>query len=154
MWILLVIAATAVTFVLILLDAYFGGDGRRHFHRARLDLHGIFATSILVGQCWTRTRNFFNSALNNYLYFSFYLAGFFTAKTLKMRMVGGAWCLAALVLVTAYSSVLVSFYSAPIYQPLIGSMEELSNRDDVNLVVLKYFAADRTLSVHLIATHQ
>jgi len=97
---------------------------------------------------------FFISALNNYLYFSFYLAGFFTAKTLKMRMVGGAWCLAALVLVTAYSSVLVSFYSAPIYQPLIGSMEELSNRDDVNLVVLKYFAADRTLSVHLIATHQ
>jgi len=46
-----VIASTAATFALILLDKYFGGDGRRHFHRARLDLHGIFVTSILVGQC-------------------------------------------------------------------------------------------------------
>jgi len=64
-----------------------------------------------------------------------------------MRIVGGAWCLSALVLVTAYSSVLVSFYSAPIYQPLVRSMEELANRDDVNLAVLRYFAVDRTLSV-------
>ena len=66
---------------------------------------------------------------------------------LKTRLVMGAWCLVGLCLTTAYSSVLVSFIIAPHYRPLVDSLEDLAQREDVNPLVVKDLAADVTISV-------
>lgn len=64
-----------------------------------------------------------------------------------MRLVGGAWCLTAFVLVSAYSSVLISFITAPDFHSLLYSVDELAKRDDIGLVVLKDYATDVILKV-------
>ncbi len=64
-----------------------------------------------------------------------------------MRIAVSAWLLAAFVLVTAYSSVLISSILAPNFKQLIGNAKELSVRDDVNPVVIKGNGPDIYLNV-------
>lgn len=56
---------------------------------------------------------------------------------MKMRLAGGAWCIAALILTNYYSSTLTSFITTTIPQPLVNSVEEFANNDHIDLVVLK-----------------
>lgn len=44
---------------------------------------------------------------------------------MSIRLLFGGWCLALLILGKAYSSVLVSFITLPIYQPLINSVYDI-----------------------------
>lgn len=62
---------------------------------------------------------------------------FFPVVKGKLRIALSAWLLAAFVLVTAYSSVLISSILAPNFKQLIGNAKELSVRDDVYPVVIK-----------------
>ncbi len=48
---------------------------------------------------------------------------------------------------TAYSSVLVSFIIAPHYRPLVDTLEDLAQRENVNPLVVQDLAADVTISV-------
>ena len=64
-----------------------------------------------------------------------------------MRLISGAWCLSALVLTTAYCSVLTSFIMAPQYKPLVDSVEELADNDKVDLVIQKGLAVDVMIMV-------
>lgn len=66
-----------------------------------------------------------------------------------MRLIGGAWCLAALILTNYYSSALISFITSAHPQPLVNSVEELANKDNVGLGVLKNYAIASTISVVL-----
>lgn len=66
-----------------------------------------------------------------------------------MRLIGGAWCLAALILTNYYSSALISFITSANPQPLVNSAEELANKDNVGLVVLKNYVVGSTISVWL-----
>ena len=64
-----------------------------------------------------------------------------------MRLVGGAWCITTLVLVTAYSSVLTSFITAPYAQPLVEKVEDVAERTKVKLVTVKGLGFDIIISV-------
>ena len=55
----------------------------------------------------------------------------------KLRVAVGAWVLTVFVLVTAYSSVLISFILTPQFNPLIKTVKELAERNDLNPVMLK-----------------
>lgn len=64
-------------------------------------------------------------------------------RMVKMCLVMGARCLVGLIsLTTAYSSVLVSFIVAPHYRPLVDTLKELAQRDNVNPPVVNDLAVD------------
>ena len=65
-------------------------------------------------------------------------------RQLVIRFVTGAWGLSCFVLITAYSSVLVSFLTAQdnTYNPLVNSVNDLLNNTDVRVVVNKGLFAD------------
>ena len=72
-----------------------------------------------------------------------------TSKKLMIRLIIGAWCLLAFVLVTAYQSVLISYIVTPVMQsPLANSIAELANKKDANLVVEKGLTTDLALTVN------
>ena len=66
------------------------------------------------------------------------VAGFRAPNSFKMRLAGGAWCIAALILTNYYSSILTSLITvsnSPV--PIANSVEDVANNDDIELVVLK-----------------
>jgi len=76
--------------------------------------------------------------------------GFLASRRLALRLVAGALCILAFVLVTAYQSVLISFILAPGMQPpIISSVTDLAKKPDVHLVVDKGMAIDVFLTVSL-----
>ena len=83
------------------------------------------------------------------LHTSIYIGGYnLHSKTLKTRIVIGAWCLMCFFLVTSYSSVLISFIMAPHYQPLINNVYDLAdNKKDINPVVVSGLGADAYISL-------
>jgi len=64
-----------------------------------------------------------------------------------MRLVGGAWCLAALVLTNYYSTTLTALITSAKPQPLVNSVEELADNNNVGLAVLKGYGVASTISV-------
>ena len=75
------------------------------------------------------------------------LAGYSAPESFKMRLAGGAWCIAALILTNFYSSVLTSLITASIPVPIVNSVEELANNGNVELVVAKNWGAATLISV-------
>ena len=71
------------------------------------------------------------------------------SKKFKLRLLAGVWCLATLIFINYYSSVLTSFITAPNLIPLVGSLEDLATKKDVKLVVPKGVAVDHMISVRL-----
>ena len=51
--------------------------------------------------------------------------GWCSSKKLAIRLAAGAWCLGAFVIVTAYSSVLISFIISPNLKPIIESIRDI-----------------------------
>ena len=56
---------------------------------------------------------------------------------LGVQLLAAAWCLSCFVLVTAYSSVLISFLTAPdnIYTPLVNSVNDLPMKPEIRVTV-------------------
>ncbi len=75
------------------------------------------------------------------------LAGFGAPSSFKMRLAGGAWCIAALILINFYSSVLTSLITVSSPVPIVNSVEELSNNDNVKLVIQKGFGTSAFIAV-------
>ena len=73
-----------------------------------------------------------------------------TNRKLAIRFLTGAWCLTCFVLVTAYSSVLVSFMTAPeSYKPIINSIHDLpAKQHHVKVTVDKNLFADQIFQVN------
>ena len=67
-----------------------------------------------------------------------------------MRLVGGAWCIVAFVLVTAYSSVLTSFITAPHSLPLVETAKDVAEKPNVNPVTVRALGIDFIISVYII----
>jgi ionotropic glutamate receptor len=57
------------------------------------------------------------------------------SKRLAFRLVAGVWILAAFFFVQAYTSILYSYLVTPIYPPLINSIYDIINSNDINLYV-------------------
>ena len=53
----------------------------------------------------------------------------------SFRLASGAWCLAALVLVNAYASTLISFLAVPKLLPIPNTLEDLGQRTDLKVLV-------------------
>jgi glutamate receptor, ionotropic, invertebrate len=68
-------------------------------------------------------------------------------KKLTIRLVAGAWCLAAFVLVNSYSSTLISFLSVSNNQPFIKSIYDIPKKPGAHLVVEQGKSADVIFSV-------
>ena len=68
-------------------------------------------------------------------------------KVWRIRFLAGVWCLAAFVLVNAYSSVLISFVTAPYRPYLLHSVQDLYNQSKTSILVDKGFVVDNFLSV-------
>jgi hypothetical protein len=62
-------------------------------------------------------------------------------------MVAAVWCLAAFVLVTGYNSLLISYVTSPIAEPIIQSIKDLGNTSDIHVVVDAGMGIDYILSV-------
>ena len=70
-----------------------------------------------------------------------------------MRLIGGAWCLVALILVTAYCSILTSFLTAPHLLPLVETVEDVAEKAHVNPATIKAWAVDVMISVTIRFNH-
>ena len=69
-------------------------------------------------------------------------------RQLVIRLLVGAWCLTCFVLITAYSSVLISFLTAPdTYKPIINSINELPKKPFIRVTVDKGFFPDYLFQV-------
>jgi len=64
-----------------------------------------------------------------------------------MRLAGGAWCIAALILTNYYSSVLTSLITVSSHVPIANSVEDVANNDDIELVIQKGYGAAATIAV-------
>ena len=72
----------------------------------------------------------------------------FQNRQLAVRFLTGAWCLACFVLVTAYSSVLISFLTASeTYKPIVNSINDLAIKRNVRLTINKGLIIDINLQV-------
>ena len=70
------------------------------------------------------------------------------SRRLAIRIVAGAWCLTCFVLVTAYSSVLISFLTAPEnYKPMVNSINDLALRPNIHLTLNKGLTPDLVYQV-------
>ncbi|XP_046449197.1 glutamate receptor ionotropic, delta-1-like [Daphnia pulex] len=57
------------------------------------------------------------------------------SKRLPIRLMAGAWCLAAFIFTQAYSSTLFTYIVAPVNCPLINSIYDVFEKSDVKLLV-------------------
>jgi len=70
-------------------------------------------------------------------------------RQLAIRIFTGAWCLVGFVLVTAYSSVLISFVTAPDpFKLILNSIGDLLTNHNIKLIVNKNLMADVTFMVY------
>lgn len=72
---------------------------------------------------------------------------FCSSKKLAIRLVAGAWCLACFVLVTAYSSVLISFIVSPNLKSIINSIHDIPKVAGLKAVAVKGGTMERVMSV-------
>lgn len=63
-------------------------------------------------------------------------------QKLTIRFLAGAWCTACFVLVTAYSSVLISFVTSPNYKPMIQSLYDIPKNPKVKITVNRGWSPD------------
>ncbi|KAI9563542.1 hypothetical protein GHT06_011005 [Daphnia sinensis] len=56
---------------------------------------------------------------------------------LSFRLVAGVWTLAAFIFVQAYTSILFTYVVAPVNLPLINSIYDIADSDDINLLMKK-----------------
>jgi len=67
-----------------------------------------------------------------------------------MRLAGGAWCIAALILTNFYSSVLTSLITASIPVPIVNSVEEMAYNENIEVVVVKNWGGELFIAVRYI----
>jgi Ligand-gated ion channel len=68
-------------------------------------------------------------------------------KKSTIRLVAGAWCLVAFVLVNSYSSTLISFVSASNTKPFIKSINDIPEKPGAHLVIERGKSAEVIFSV-------
>ncbi|XP_032789947.2 LOW QUALITY PROTEIN: glutamate receptor ionotropic, kainate 2 [Daphnia magna] len=59
------------------------------------------------------------------------------SNRLPFRLVAGIWTLAAFIFVQAYTSILFTYVVAPVSLPLINSIYDIADSDDINLLMKK-----------------
>lgn len=74
-------------------------------------------------------------------------------KSLVIRIMTGAWCLSCFVLITAYSSVLVSLLTEPemLNKPIIDSIDDLIKHPEIRVTVKKGWGPDVNFQVFYIS---
>lgn len=68
-------------------------------------------------------------------------------QKLTIRFLAGTWCVACFILVTAYSSVLISFVTSPYYKPLIRSVYDMPKNPNVKITVTRGWFPDLLFTV-------
>ncbi len=150
-WLVLLVLLPTTTIGLAVLHYYRTADqncSSRNMYYL-IGHYGLFTLHIITLQGDTSLSFKYHEALcmfQNLL--SIHIGGYnLHSKTLKMRIVIGAWCLMCFFLVISYSSVLISFIMAPHYQPSINNVYELAEKKDINPVVVNGLGADTYISM-------
>ena len=73
--------------------------------------------------------------------------GLCSSKRLPLRLVAGVWCLAAFIFVQSYTSILFTYVVAPVNQPLINSVYDIVDRNDIQLLIRKGSTLNLLISV-------
>lgn len=68
-------------------------------------------------------------------------------QTLTIRLLAATWCLACFVLITAFSSVLISFVTLPYYKPLIDSIYDIPKNPQIKITVDRGLPMDSLFTV-------
>jgi hypothetical protein len=109
----------------------------------------IFGVLLNQGIVWIiKFRSVFGS--NIWTFFSVFFrfqGSYCPEKKLFIRWIASAWCLAAFVLVTTYNSLLISYVTTPNSEPLIHSVQDLSNASKIHVVVNAGQGFDVAISV-------
>lgn len=63
--------------------------------------------------------------------------GYCRSNRLSYRLVAGVWCLASFIFVQAYTSILFTYVVAPVNHPLIDSVYDIVESNDIQLLVRK-----------------
>jgi hypothetical protein len=69
------------------------------------------------------------------------------SNRLSYRFVAGVWCLAAFIFVQAYTSILFTYIVTPINQPLIKSVYDIVEHNDIQFLVRKGSTLNQFISV-------
>jgi len=75
------------------------------------------------------------------------IAGFWTSKKIKIRILMGAWLIGVVVLAALYTTELFGYLISNIPVPIVNSAEELADKPGVDLVVAIGWAPDLTIRV-------
>ena len=73
--------------------------------------------------------------------------GWCSSKKLAIRLAAGTWCLACFVVVTAYSSVLISFIVSPNLKPIINSIYDIPKNPGLKVTAVEGSTLHRVMSV-------
>ena len=76
-----------------------------------------------------------------------YQGGWCSSKKLAIRLAAGTWCLACFIIVTAYSSVLISFIVSPNLKPIINSIEDIPKVHRLKVTTIEDSTIHRIMSV-------
>ena len=67
----------------------------------------------------------------------------------SLRLIIGAWCLATLVLLNAYGSVITSFLTVTKLEPIVNTLEELADtRQPLKLMMIRHTPREQRFLVH------
>jgi hypothetical protein len=69
------------------------------------------------------------------------------SKRLSFRLVAGVWCLAAFIIVQAYTSILFTYVVTPVNLPLVNSVYDIIEQSDVQLFLAKGMPLEIFISV-------
>ena len=67
----------------------------------------------------------------------YFVGSYCPHRKMAIRLAAGTWCLACFILVTAYSSVLVSYIVAPNLKPIIDSPYDMPRVPALKIVIEK-----------------
>ena len=110
LWLLIFFCAFFTTAVFLLMDRFKSGNPAQL--RNRRDTHVLFVFGNLIAS-----------------------GAQIVSKKLNVRLLAGTWCLATFIIINFYTSLLTSFTMAPNFKPLVDSIKDLADKENVKLAV-------------------
>jgi len=142
-----ILAAIIITVAILMLLDYFKGPSESS--RTKLGLHWLFVIGSLFGK--GNIINYFEQIIRLTLIFfnvqKKKIAGFWSSKKIRIRILMGAWLFGVVVLAALYTTELFGYLISNIPVPIVNSAEELAEKPGVDLVVAIGWAPDLTIRV-------
>ena len=114
LWLLLFLCASITTGIFLLMDRVKSGNPSEDGLRTRRDTYVLFVFGNLIAT-----------------------GAQVVSKKTNVQLLAGTWCLATFIIINYYTSILTSFTMASNFKPLVDSIQDLADKENVKLVVPK-----------------